>query len=134
MKFIAEQTVLAEAAAWVAKGLPRRPAVPILSHIKIEVAAGQIRLQAFDYDMSLSVAVEADTGDSGTFLVPGHLLAAVLATAPHGPVSVDVDAAQAVLQAGKAVFTIPVGRVEDYPALPTMPDPDGELPDRKSVV
>ncbi|GIH95410.1 DNA polymerase III subunit beta [Planobispora siamensis] len=128
MKFIADQQSLSAAAAWVAKALPNRPTAPILGAMKVTVRPDAVTLAAFDYDVSLTTTVEVMTGDSGTFAVPGGPLREMLASLPHGQVQVDVDTARATLRCGGAVFTLPLMPVEDYPALPEVPAPDGHFP------
>jgi DNA polymerase-3 subunit beta len=58
VKFRVEREVLADAVAWVARGLPNRPPVPVLSGVLIEAdRAGTVTLSAFDYEVSAKVTV-----------------------------------------------------------------------------
>ena len=77
VKFRVEREVLADAVAWVARGLPNRPPVPVLSGVLIEAdRAGTVTLSAFDYEVSAKVTVAADVDEGGTVLVTGRLLVA----------------------------------------------------------
>ena len=52
MRIIIERDALAEAVAWVARSLPSRPVLPILSGLLLEASAGGLALSCFDYEVS----------------------------------------------------------------------------------
>src|SRR6266853_1107917 len=87
MRIIVERDALAEAVAWVARSLPSRPVLPILSGLLLEATPGRLTLSCFDYEVSARIQVDAEVTEPGTALVPGLLLLAgtvdggVLATA-----------------------------------------------------
>jgi DNA polymerase-3 subunit beta len=65
VKFRVERDVLAEAVTWVARGLPVRPAVPVLAGVLVEAGAdGTVTLSAFDYEVSARVTVAAEVTES----------------------------------------------------------------------
>ena len=47
MRFIVERDVLAEAVAWVARSLPSRPVLPILSGLLLEASSDGLTLFLF---------------------------------------------------------------------------------------
>ena len=49
MRLQIERDALAEAVAWVARALPARPVVPLLSGMLLEAAEG-LTLSCFDFD------------------------------------------------------------------------------------
>ena len=72
VKFRVERDVLAEAVSWVARGLPARPPVPVLSGILLVAdAEGTVTLSAFDYEVSAKITIAADVAEPGTVLVLG---------------------------------------------------------------
>ena len=64
MRFVVERDALAEAVAWVARSLPSRPVLPILSGLLLQAASGGLTLSCFDYEVSAtsaSIPILADT-------------------------------------------------------------------------
>ena len=62
MKFQVERDALAEALAWVARALPSRPVVPVLSGLLLQAADG-LTLSCFDYEVSATAQIDAEVGD-----------------------------------------------------------------------
>src|SRR6478735_5280426 len=92
MRIIVERDALAEAVAWVARSLPSRPVLPILSGLLLEASTGRLTLSCFDYEVSARVQVDAEVADPGTALVPGRLLAEIPGSLPPFPVEPGHDA------------------------------------------
>lgn len=128
MKIRLERDVLADAVAWTARSLPARPSVPVLAGLLLEADDNQLTLSGFDYEVSGRVDVEADVTDAGKVLVSGRLLAEIARSLPNRPVEISTDGAKVVVKCGSARFTLLTLPVEDYPALPTMPDASGTVP------
>src|ERR1700693_2370482 len=82
MRFNLERDALAEAGAWVARSLPSRPVLPILSGLLLEADADGLTLSCFDYEVSARIRVDAEVADPGTVLVPGRLLAEITRSPP----------------------------------------------------
>ena len=82
MRFNLERDALAEAVAWVARSLPSRPVLPILSGLLLEADADGLTLSCFDYEVSARIRVDAEVADPGTVLVPGRLLAEITRSLP----------------------------------------------------
>ncbi|WP_326646227.1 DNA polymerase III subunit beta [Streptosporangium sp. NBC_01755] len=128
MMFRVDRDVLAEAVAWTARSLPARPSVPVLAGMRLEVTEnGQLKLSAFDYEVSAEVTLELQTGEAGVVLVSGRLLAEITRALPAQPVDFVVEGAKAVVTCGSARFTLLTMPVEDYPSLPTMPPAAGRV-------
>ena len=128
MMFRVDRDVLAEAVAWTARSLPARPSVPVLAGMRLEVTeSGQLKLSAFDYEVSAEVTLELQTGEAGVVLVSGRLLAEITRALPAQPVEFAVEGAKAVVTCGSARFTLLTMPVEDYPSLPTMPPAAGRI-------
>ncbi|MBV9204860.1 MAG: DNA polymerase III subunit beta [Actinobacteria bacterium] len=121
MRFIVERDVLAEAVAWVARSLPSRPVLPVLSGLLLEASAASLTLSCFDYEVSARIRVDAEVADPGTALVPGRLLAEITRSLPPLPVEVDYEKDDVILTCGPASFTLVTLPVKEYPRLPELP-------------
>lgn len=128
MKFRVERDVLADAVTWTARSLPTRPPVPVLAGVRIEAdASGILQLSSFDYEVSARSEIAADVSEPGTVLVSGRLLAEISRALPAKPVDVVLDGTKVTVTCGASRFTLLTMPVEDYPALPTMPDIAGTV-------
>lgn len=128
MKFRVERDVLAEAVAWVVRGLSNRPPVPVLAGVLLKAEEeGTLTLSAFDYEISATVTVEADVTEGGTVLVLGRLLADIARNLPPRPVDVATDGSRVQLTCGSSRFALIQMPVEDYPSLPAPAEPSGSI-------
>ena len=116
MRFMVERDTLAEAVAWVARSLPSRPVLPILSGLLLEADSGGLTLSCFDYEVSARIRVDAEVAAPGTALVPGRLLAEITRSLPPLEVEFDYDTDDVTLTCGPASFTLVTLPVKEYPA------------------
>ncbi|HEY6297751.1 MAG TPA: DNA polymerase III subunit beta, partial [Streptosporangiaceae bacterium] len=124
MRFVVERDVLAEAVAWVARSLPTRPVLPVLSGLLIQAAPDGLSLACYDYEVSARIAVPAEVTEAGIALVPGRLLAEITRSLPALPVEVgeaDDDSGDLVLTCGPASFSLVTLPLREYPPLPELP-------------
>lgn len=117
----------ADAVAWVARCLPTRPTVPVLAGVLITGTDEGLTIAGFDYDVSAEVVVPAEIASTGAVLVSGRLLSEITRALPAKPVEVSVDGTRVLLTCGSAKFSLPAMPVEDYPALPSLPEETGVL-------
>jgi DNA polymerase III subunit beta len=120
MKFVVERDALAEAVAWIARSLPSRPVLPVLSGLLLQAASDGLTLSCFDYEVSARISIDADVAEPGTVLVPGRLLAEITRSLPGHPVEVD-DADDVTLTCGPASFSLVTLPIGEYPRLPELP-------------
>jgi DNA polymerase III subunit beta len=120
MRFRVEHDVLASAVAWVARALPSRPVVPVLSGLRLDAGEG-VTLSCFDYELSATARVPADVGEAGTALVPGRLLAEITRSLPGQPAEFRSVADEVILTCGSAEFALVSLPMAEYPALPPAP-------------
>lgn len=126
MKFRVERDVLAEAVTWTARSLPTRPPAPVLAGVRIEAdPEGVLHLASFDYEVSARSQIPAEVTQAGTVLVSGRLLAEISRALPAKPVDVTLDGTKVVVTCGSSRFTLLTMPVDEYPALPAMPDTAG---------
>ncbi len=128
MKFRVDRDVLAEAVAWTARSIPTRPGtLPQLSGILVRTTQHGLSLSGFDYETSAQVTIPADVADEGEVLVSGRLLADIARALPAKPVDVSLDGAKLAVTCGSSRFSLQTMPVEDYPALPEMPEIAGTV-------
>jgi DNA polymerase-3 subunit beta len=120
MRFRVERDVLADALAWVARALPSRPVVPVLSGLRIAAGDG-LTLSCFDYEVSATAHVDAEVDEAGAVLVPGRLLAEITRSLPALAAEFAADGDVVDLSCGSAEFTIVQLPADEYPALPEQP-------------
>jgi DNA polymerase III subunit beta len=131
VKFRVDRDALAESVAWAARSLPTRPSVPVLAGLLLDATSldgqAELRLSGFDYETSARAALPADVVDEGRALVSGRLLADICRSLPAHQVEIALDGQRVTLVCGSARFTMQTMPVEDYPALPTMPEQSGSV-------
>jgi DNA polymerase III subunit beta len=127
MRFRVEREALGEAVAWVARALPSRPVVPVLSGLLLQADDDALTLSCFDYEVSARVRIEADVKEPGTALVPGRLLADITRSLPALDVEVASEADLVGLTCGSAEFSLVSLPVAEYPVLPDPPPAAGTV-------
>src|SRR5260370_8901553 len=121
MKFRVEHDTLADAVAWVARALPTRPVVPILSSMRLDADDDGLTLSCFDYELSATAHLPADVAEPGTALVPGRLLAEITRSLPGQPSEFRSSGDEVTLTCGSAEFALVSLPTAEYPALPPAP-------------
>ena len=121
MRFSIERDTLTEAVAWVARALPNRPVLPILSGLLLSAAGDELTLSCFDYEVSARIQVAAEISEPGSVLVPGRLLAEITRSLPDFLVEFDDGGPDVTLTCGAAAFTLVTLPVGEYPQLPDLP-------------
>jgi DNA polymerase III subunit beta len=126
MKFQVERDALADALGWVARALPTRPVVPVLSGLRLEAGDG-LTLSCFDYEVSATAHLDAKVEEAGTVLVPGRLLTEIIRSLPALAADFAATADVVDLTCGSAEFTIVQLPGDEYPALPQPPPLAGTI-------
>ncbi len=122
MKLTIEPGALAAAVKFAARALPVRAAHPILGGLKISASAdGSVEVSAFDYETSARARIDADTGEPGTVLVPGRLLAEITARLPRQPAGLAAGEHALTVTCGSTRYRLHLLPLADYPALPELP-------------
>jgi DNA polymerase-3 subunit beta len=125
LKFRLVREDFADAVAWVARILPSRPTVPVLSGVLLTGSDDGLVISGYDYEVSAEVRVAAEIASPGSVLVSGRLLSDITRSLPPKPVDVSVEGTRVLLTCGSARFSLPTMAVEDYPTLPTLPEETG---------
>jgi len=121
VKFRVEREALGEAVAWVARELPARPVIPVLSGLLMQASGAGLTLSCFDYEVSARVTVPAEVEEPGTALVPGRLLAEITRSLPPRDVEFSSPDDMLRVACGSAEFELVSLPVEEYPGLPEPP-------------
>ncbi|MFV0633009.1 DNA polymerase III subunit beta [Demequina sp.] len=128
MKFTVDRDVLADAVAWTSRAVPARPPVPVLAGVRITAdASGEVTLASFDYEVSARGTFAADVDDAGEVLVSGRLLKEIANALPHKPVQFSLDGTKVSVTCGASRFTLATMPVDQYPALPELPEQSGTI-------
>jgi DNA polymerase-3 subunit beta len=127
LKFRLVREDFADAVAWVARSLPSRPTVPVLAGVLLTGSDDGLTISGYDYEVSTEVQVAAEIASAGSVLVSGRLLSDITRALPAKPVDVSVDGTRVSLTCGSARFSLPTMAVEDYPALPALPEETGVI-------
>ncbi|HEY4614707.1 MAG TPA: DNA polymerase III subunit beta [Citricoccus sp.] len=127
MKFTVERDILTDAVSWTARSLSPRPPVPVLSGLLITAEDGLLSIASFDYETSAQLEIEADIEASGRILVSGRLLNDIVRSLPAAPVTVETDGSKVVVTCRNSRFELATMPVEEYPALPEMPESAGTV-------
>ncbi|MGA5543220.1 DNA polymerase III subunit beta [Mycobacterium sp. NPDC051198] len=125
LKFRVVREDFADAVAWVARNLPTRPTIPVLAGVLLTGTDDGLTISGFDYEVSAEVRVSAEIASAGSVLVSGRLLSDITKALPAKPVELSVEGTRVALTCGSARFSLPTLAVEDYPALPTLPEETG---------
>src|ERR1700755_2865911 len=125
LKFRLVREDFADAVAWVARNLPTRPTVPVLSGVLLNGSDDGLTISGFDYEVSAEIRIAAEIASPGSVLVSGRLLSDITKALPAKPVGVSARGTRVSLTCGSARFSLPTMAVEDYPTLPTLPDETG---------
>jgi DNA polymerase-3 subunit beta len=121
MRFTVDRDALAEAVGWVARALPSKPVLPVLSGMLLHAGPQQLTLSCFDYDVSAIVTIEAEVAEPGAALVPGKLLAEITRSLPSHPALFADDPDGIAITCGSAAFNLVSLPPDEYPALPELP-------------
>ncbi|NEC67220.1 DNA polymerase III subunit beta [Streptomyces sp. SID9727] len=127
MEFRIERGELADAVAWAARVLPTRSPVPVLGGLLLEATDDRLSISGLDYEASARIEVAARTERPGKVLVMGRRLLDVCKVLPDGPVECAVEGSRFTVTGGGAGFGLSVLPLDDYPALPPLPEILGEV-------
>ena len=121
MKIRADRRELADALTWVASALPKRPAVPVLSSVRVTAAGDTVTLSSFDYEVSHVARVPAELADPGELLAPGAFTRSLVSGLRSKEVELASDGAELTISGGRSSYQTRTLNLADYPNLPDAP-------------
>lgn len=124
MKIVVEQPKLAGALTLLASILESKPAVQILSSIRIDTSPGTLSLLTHSLDRCMAAYIPAEITDPGSICLPLAQLASIVANSAKGStVTMECEATKATVKIGGGRYQLPVVSADDFPA---MFAPEGE--------
>lgn len=129
MKFRAERTQFAEAAAWVLRTVGDRARLPEYGGVSLDVAGERLALASTDGEASSALEIPVQGDRDGSALVPGRLLGDVVRSLPNAAVEAEVEGDRLLLHCGRARFNL---RLIPDPDVTAFPSP-GPLEDSGNV-
>jgi DNA polymerase III sliding clamp (beta) subunit (PCNA family) len=128
--FVVDGAALKTAVKYAARQIAGRPVTPIHACLRCTVN-GEVLAVAGLNENTTAVAeavVDNHAGVSGSFVVAGRLLSALVDTFPAGPVRVEQGGGPAVaMTAGRTAVTLPLMPVRDFPELAVPAAPIGSV-------
>lgn len=118
MKIRVDRATLAEAAAWVAQAISKKPGTAAMGGLHLVAVDNRLTLSAFDYEASHQATISAEVVTDGEAVLPGHMLRDLAAAMKPVEVELVTDEHIATLSAGRANYRLPVLRLDDWPSLP----------------
>lgn len=122
MKIRIERAALADAAAWVAQAISKKPNVPILGGIRLTAESDTLTLTAFNYETSHVATLEVEVLSEGEVVVSGHTFSQIAASIKTKSIELHEDGGRLVVSAGRSTYRLGVMRAEDFPKLPDFPE------------
>jgi len=117
VKLRAERAEFAEGIAWVTRTVGSRVSLPALSGVLLEAGDGKLICRATDLEVSAEISIPVQIDQPGRVLLPGRLLAQLVARFPDAPVELTSDTDQVEISCGRATFHVRGMQVEDFPTL-----------------
>lgn len=132
MKLTLDRPALADAMAWTALAVAKKPQVPALAGVRLTAVkaagGGTLTLEAYDFDTGHTATVPAKVSKAGTALVSGYLAASLIGALRTNEVSVFVEDGRLVLKAGRSTYTLNQFALDEFPILPvTALEPAGSV-------
>lgn len=128
MKIRSERPPLADALSWVAQAIPKRPAIPVLSGLRIAAGDDRMTLRAFNYDVSHTATLAVGVASPGEVVLVSGLFVRDIIAKLSGPEVELVADDGLTITAGRSTYRARSMAIEDYPALPPFPEVLGALP------
>jgi len=117
VKLRAERAEFAEAISWVTRTVGSRVSLPALSGVLLEAGDGKLICRATDLEVSAEISIPVKIDQPGRVLLPGRLLAQLVARFPDAPVELTADTDQVEISCGRATFHVRSMHIEDFPTL-----------------
>jgi DNA polymerase-3 subunit beta len=122
MKFRADRSEFAEAAAWALRTVGARATLPALSGVRLEVTGDRLVLRSTDLEIASELSIPVAAEREGVALVPGRLLGDVVRSLPPSAIAADADSDRLRMTCGRARFDLRLMPPEDFPPLPRPAD------------
>jgi len=99
----------------------------VLRGLLITAEDNLVSIASFDYETSAQLDVEAHIETEGQILVEGRMLSDIVKSLPNTPVTIELSESRVIVTCQNSTFTLATMPVEEYPALPAMPEVAGTI-------
>src|SRR5690625_3229495 len=127
VKFTIGRDVLTDAVTWTARSLSPRPPVPVLRGLLITAENNLVSIASFDYETYTKFIVQAHMLMDRRYLAECRMLNDLDTSFPNAPVTIELTESRVILTCQNSTFTLATMPVEEYPALPAMPEVAGTI-------
>lgn len=121
MKFICNKNKLHEAITNVSKAVPTKSNIAALEGIKISLSSSSLELTGYDLELGIKTKIEAETEDTGEFVVNSRLLSEIIRKMSSEDVTISVDEKLNVNISGNNtkydISAIPADEYPDFPVI-----------------
>jgi DNA polymerase-3 subunit beta len=100
----------------------RGGALPVLSGVRLEVAADRLHVAGSDLDLTIQVQVDVAGEEDGVVVLPARLAADIVRALEPGGVTVDAGEDEARITSGRSNFSVRLLPAADFPRLPVSND------------
>ncbi len=121
MDFTILQSDLAKSCATVARALPSKPSLPILSGIKISLSGGKLTFLASNLELAIECSVGVQSlGTSGDAVIPGKTFIEAARSLPSGQIDVRYQDNLLELRYGKSSIKFNCFTSDEFPIIPDL--------------
>lgn len=121
MKIRCDKSELQNACLTAARAAASKSSVPALEGLKLEAAAGEIKVYGYDLRKGIVSKIFSDTDESGTIIVNARLFCEILRKMPDGNVSITTgDNWSMVIKCGMTRYNLTGSDPEEYPEFPAV--------------
>ncbi|MBU1110553.1 DNA polymerase III subunit beta [Patescibacteria group bacterium] len=120
MKVVCQQKKLAKALGQVAKLVPSRSELPILSNVFLSASKGFLTLQTTDLQLSVSAQVPAEVEEDGEITVPAGAVQSFVSSLSADKINLALEKNQLGVRTDKVAANFVTIPAIDYPSFPEM--------------
>ncbi len=121
MKFSASSTDLQKVLGLIGGVIPQKSTLPILENFLFQVAKDQLKITATDLDISMSISVKVQSGDTGTIAIPAKRLFETIRALPSTEVTFNADpeSNRIVMVTSNGEYKLTGEPTDTYPTIPS---------------
>jgi DNA polymerase-3 subunit beta len=123
VRLLIDHAALARGLATVARSIPSRTPMPVLTGVLVNASSEDVTLVATDLELGIRCRIAADVAEPGAMVLPAHYLTEMVRRIPGGEISwqAEPDRAISQLRWQRSEFTIHGFAADQYPSFPVFP-------------
>jgi DNA polymerase-3 subunit beta len=119
MQFRINKNELKTALANVSKAVATKAEIKSLECVLFQLKQNELKLTGYDLTQGITTIINAESMDSGEFLIQPKLLSGIINKMPSGDIDFLVENSNMTIASGKTQFTLQVQNSNEYPNIPT---------------